>query len=338
MPEFRKDIIRDEWVIIAKGRAERPEIFRKDKDVAEKSSDSVCPFDAGNEAMTPPEILRVDIGGNRIATTEADWQIRVVPNKFPALKPVELPKSSLYGPYHIMDGYGLHEVIIHEKDHVIHLSDLDGLKIRLIIDVYAERLREIKKNEKMRSAVIMLNQGKKAGASLEHTHSQLFALPFHSPVLEKELRGTKKYYMDNGRCAMCEILDFESREGKRILFENAHFMMLEPFASRNPFETWIVPKKHASNFESILKDEISPFAQCLKMLADFFHEALNEIPFNYYIHTGPLQKEAKDHYHWHFEFIPKLSIRAGFEIAAGIDICTTTPEDTAQFMRGKIKK
>ncbi len=338
MPEFRKDILLDEWVILAKERAKRPEVFGKDGVTVQKHSDAVCPFDAGNEKMTPPEILRMDIHGMLIGPSDPNWQIRVVPNKFPALKIVELPSSTLYGPYTVMDGYGMHEVVIHERDHVLHLSDLDANKIRLVLDVYAKRLRQIKKNEKMESAIIMLNQGKEAGASLEHTHSQLFALPFYSPILEKELRGTKKYYKDHGICAMCKILDFESKENKRIVFENDHFVMLAPFASRNPFETWIVPKRHDANFEYISSLETASFAQALKLLVDFFYSGLSDAPFNYYIHTGPLQKEIKCHYHWHFELIPKLSIKAGFEIATGIDIGITSPEDTASFIRKNLKK
>jgi UDPglucose--hexose-1-phosphate uridylyltransferase len=313
-------------------------MFKEDSIPENGPSGSLCPFDAGNEEMTPPEILRMDISGNVIDGSDADWQIRVVPNKFPALKSIDIPKSVLIGPYSVMDGFGLHEVVINEREHVMHLALLSEDKIRLILDVYARRLKEIKKNDRIESIIIMLNQGKQAGASLDHTHSQLFALPFNSPVLEKEIQGTRKYYRNSGRCPMCTILDFESKEDKRVVFENKHFFMLEPFASRNPFETWIVPKRHYANFEYISGQEIDSFAQCLKILVDFFHYELSGPPFNYYIHTGPLQNEIEGHYHWHFELIPKLSIKAGFEIATGIDICITTPEDTAAFIKEVIKK
>lgn len=337
MPEFRKDIILDEWVIIASERAKRPEMFKEEKIKIENPPGMVCPFDKGNENMTPPEILRLDINGNVIENSNPDWQIRVVPNKFPALKPLAAPGSKLYGIYSIMDGFGLHEVIINSSQHISHLSNLSKSQIRLIVDVYARRLREIKKDPRIESLIIMLNQGKDAGASLEHTHSQIFALPINSPVLEKELRGTLRYYRRHKRCAVCEILVFEAKENKRVVFENSHFVIIHPFASRNPFETWIIPKKHYPNFENIEEEEIQSFAECLKILVDFFYNELSNPSFNYYIHTGPLHTKTDHHYHWHFELIPKLSIKAGFEIATGIDICITTPEDTVKFMKEKLK-
>ncbi|MHB1253738.1 MAG: galactose-1-phosphate uridylyltransferase [Candidatus Humimicrobiaceae bacterium] len=337
MPEFRKDIILDEWVIIASERAKRPEMFREEKIKIEAPSGMVCPFDKGNEDMTPPEILRMDVNGNIIDKSNQNWQIRVVPNKFPALKPVAAPGTKLYGLYSIMDGFGLHEVIINSSEHILYLNQLSQSQIKLIIDVYVRRLREIKKDLRIESVIIMLNQGKDAGASLEHTHSQIFALPFNSPVLEKELRGTLRFYNHHKSCAVCELLKFENEENKRIIFENSHFVIIQPFASRNPFETWILPKKHYSNFENISKDEIMSFAKCLKLLVDFFYNELSNPSFNYYIHTGPLHTKTDHHYHWHFELIPKLSIKAGFEIATGIDICITTPEDTAKFMKEKLK-
>ena len=332
MPEYRKDIILDEWVIIATERAKRPENFKEEKVRIAVPKIEVCPFDKGNEAMTPPEILRIDSSGNVIDSGK-DWQIRVVPNKFPALVPNASASSKKYGVYMVMDGFGLHEVVIHSPEHLENISLLSESEIKLIIEVYIKRLRQIKKDIRIESVIIMLNQGKEAGASLEHSHSQIFALPLSPPVLEKEIYGTRSYFKNNQRCAMCDLLNFEIRENKRVVFKNEDFLIIQPFASRNPFETWIVPRRHYPNFENISDIEIKSFARCLKLLVDFFYFELNEPPFNYYIHTGPLQYEAEDHYHWHFELIPKLSIKAGFEIATGIDICITTPEYTAEFMK-----
>ncbi|MCL4416387.1 MAG: HIT domain-containing protein [Actinobacteria bacterium] len=338
MPEFRRDIILDEWVIIATERAKRPEMFIEEKVKIEKPSGMICPFDKGNESMTPPEILRMDKNGAIINYTNPDWQIRVVPNKFPALKPFAAPGSVLHGIYNVMDGFGLHEVIINSSEHILNLSQLSEYQLSLIADVYIRRLKEIKKDSRIESVIIMLNQGRDAGASIEHSHSQIFALPFNSPVLEKELRGTLKYYRKYKRCAVCDILSFELKENLRIIFENQYFVIMQPFASRNPFETWIIPKSHHPNFENIKEDIIPAFAQCLKIIVDFFYNDLGNPSFNYYIHTGPLHTKTDHHYHWHFELVPKLSIKAGFEIATGIDICVATPEDTAKFMKEKITK
>ena len=332
MPEYRKDIILDEWVIIATGRAKRPEDFREEKIKIDKKIMGICPFDKGNESMTPPEVLRMDLQGNFVDSS-VDWQIRVVPNKFPALIPDATPYSKMYGVYMVMDGFGLHEVVIHSPEHITNLSELSQFQLELILNVYVKRLREIKKDSRIESVIIMLNQGKEAGASLEHSHSQIFALPLNPPVLEKELHGTRRYFKQNNRCAMCDLMKFEISEDKRVVFDNENFFIIQPYASRNPFETWVVPKKHYPNFENISQSEIKSFAHCLKILSDFFYEELNEPSYNYFIHTGPMHKEIENHYHWHFELIPKLSIKAGFEIATGIDICITTPEYTAEFMK-----
>jgi UDPglucose--hexose-1-phosphate uridylyltransferase len=333
LPEYRKDIILDEWVIIATERAKRPENFKEQIIKVENKSLSVCPFDMGNEAMTPPESLRIDSFGNEV-DKDGQWQIRVVPNKFPALVPNAQPFSKQYGPYMLMDGFGLHEVVVQSPEHITNISELSLRQMELLVSVYVKRLQAIKKDSRIESVVIMLNQGKEAGASLEHSHSQIFALPLTPPILMNEISRTRSYFNHNHRCAMCDIIDFEIKEDKRVVYENKEFLVLQPYASRNPFETWIIPKFHDSNFENISAQQAGLFAQCLKMLVDFFYLDLNNPPFNYYIHTGTLGS-AKDssHYHWHLELEPKLSIKAGFEIATGIDICITTPEYTAEYMK-----
>ena len=154
---------------------------------------------------------------------------------------------------------------------------------------------------------------------LEENHEQLF----------RYIWGILK----NKKCVFCDIINFELTENKRIVYQNNNFVVLHPFASRNPFESWIIPKKHYPNFGNITPEEISSFIECFKKTIDFFHNELNNPAFNYYIHTGPLRINADKYYHWHFELVPKLSIKAGFEIATGTDICITTPEDTAHFMK-----
>ena len=308
MPEYRKDIILDEWVIIATERAKRPENFKEQIIKVDNKALNVCPFDRGNESMTPPESLRIDNRGNEVGK-DSPWQVRVVPNKFPALVPNAQPFSQQYGPYMVMDGFGLHEVVVQSPEHITNISELSRWQVELIISVYIRRLIAIKKDNRIESVIIMLNQGKEAGASLEHSHSQIFALPLTPPNLMNEISRTRNYFNQNHRCAMCDIINFETKEDKRVVYENKEFVMLQPYASRNPFETWIVPKRHDSNFENISAQEANSFAQCLKVLVDFFYIDLNNPPFNYYIHTGTLDgTKDNSHYHWHLELEPKLRL------------------------------
>jgi len=334
MPEFRKDIITDDWVIIATERAKRPEDFTKTRKVSGKGMKE-CPFDPGNEELTPPEILRVDKNG-KIIGKDSGWQIRIVPNKFPALLNEATTKKVSDGFYSSMDSFGIHEVIINTPRHLTSLSDLDLKDLRLMFFVYRLRIGMLKKIGRLKSVIVMLNQGMEAGASLEHSHSQIFALPLIPYKLKRELEGMKRYHNKTGDCALCYMIDHEDSEKKRVVFQNKHFMVIEPYASKGPFETWILPKRHHSNFENISDSELDSFTECLKLLLDFFSDRLENPSFNYYIHTGPINHRSHDYYHWHFEFIPKLSIKAGFEIATGIHISITSPEAAASYIRNNI--
>jgi UDPglucose--hexose-1-phosphate uridylyltransferase len=334
MPEFRKDIILDEWVIIATERARRPEYFREKKIRVKKETDEVCPFDGGNESMTPPEIIRVDVNGNVINKKDNNWLYRIVPNKYPALFPTASPQSNNQGIYVTMDGYGCHEVIIHSPEHIVSLNDLSIQQLETLLGLYRRRIRDITGDKRIESIIVMLNQGKEAGASLEHSHSQVFALPLIPPVIQREIDGTRKYFELYEKCPWCAAIKFERIENKRIVYENEHFIITQPFASRSPFETWIMPKVHNTNFEYSTDEEIVSLSHCLKKVLDFFYNELYDPPFNYYIHTGPVNTpDVFNQYHWNFEFIPKMNVKAGFEIAAGIDINVTTPEYTAEYMK-----
>lgn len=336
MPEFRKDIITDDWVIIATERAKRPEDFTKHID-DQVSRSRECPFDPGNEELTPPEILRVDKKGN-IVDKNSDWQIRIVPNKFPALVNDATTKKGFDGFYSNMGSFGMHEVVVNTPEHITSLNDLDAFQLKLMIKVYKLRIKMLKNNTKLKSIIVMLNQGVQAGASLEHSHSQIFALPLIPHKLKRELEGTKRYYKKKGKCALCYMIEHEKSESKRVVFENKHFIIIEPYASKGPFETWIIPKRHYSNFEEISEREIDSFTECLKLILELFDKDLQNPSFNYYIHTGPINGKPIKHFHWHFEFIPKMSIKAGFEIATGIHISITSPEASADFFRKKLKE
>jgi len=334
LPEYRKDIILDEWVIIATERAQRPESFKQELIKVGKKSTGICPFDKGNEYMSPPEILRIDSSGNIVHKSNNDWQIRVVPNKFPALIPNAEAVSRQYGLYTVMDGFGLHEVVIHSPEHITHFNKLEKFQMKILVDVYKRRIRELKKDKRIESIIVMLNQGKEVGASIEHSHSQILALPLIPPLIQKELDVTRRYFKHHDRCPVCDLIRFEMHEKKRVVYENEHFLIIQPFASRNPFETWIVPKLHYPNFEDISDIEVESFTHCLKILTDFLYINLNDPPFNYYIHSVPLSpKDISKYNHWNYKLIPKLSIKAGFEMAAGIDINITTPEYATKFMK-----
>ncbi|MCG9479594.1 MAG: galactose-1-phosphate uridylyltransferase [Actinomycetia bacterium] len=336
MPQLRKDLITGDWVIIATERAKRPDKFKGQSQVRPpETNNATCPFCAGNEDMTPQEVFTIDKVINRKPNQEG-WQVRVVPNKFPALISKVGLDSSKIGIYDVMSGFGVHEVIILTPQHIRDIGDLSHQELVSMVTAYKSRIDELKKDDRIKSVIIMHNQGKEAGASLDHTHSQLFGLPFIPPVLGKELRGTIAYFNDHDRCAMCDILEYEQQQQKRIVYMDQYFMVLQPFASGSPYETWVVPRQHSPNFEDIDKQQMQSFCRCLKLVLDFFYHQLDNPAFNYYIHTSPTLIDTGKYYHWHLELIPKLTIKAGFEMGTGVNINITTPEFTAEYIKERI--
>ncbi len=338
MPEFRKDLITGEWVIIATERAKRPDKFKKGTSYKKiKTCPESCPFCAGNESMTPKEVFAINSIKERKPDTSG-WQVRVVPNKFPALISNLPLDTSKIGIYDKMSGFGVHEVIIISPKHICNIAELGLKELEVMINSYVNRMLSLREDEKIKSIIIMHNQGKEAGASLDHIHSQLFGLPMIPPVLGKELSGTLAYFNSKNSCAICDILKFEKEEDKRVVFENKDFLVFEPFASGSPYETWIVPKRHAHNFEEMTNEQTKSFAYCLKVMLDFFYKNLDNPPFNYYIHTSPTLMDTSKYFHWHLELIPKLTIKAGFEMGTGVNINITKPEYTAEFIKENLKE
>ncbi len=337
MPELRKDLITGDWVIIATERAKRPDKFRGQPQAEASVTDTEsCPFCAGNEYMTPKEVF--SIGASRDSKPDRQgWQVRVVPNKFPALisgLPLHTKKKGIYD---TMEGFGIHEVVILTPRHICDISRLPRTGLVSMLEAYRQRIARLKMDEKIKSIIIMHNQGREAGASLDHIHSQLFALPIIPPEIGKEIKGTIAYFNYHKHCALCDILDFEDKEKIRTVWQDKHFAVLQPFASKSPFETWIVPKKHSPYFDEISDEEIKSLAFCLKLILDFFYEDLDNPAFNYFIHTSPTLIDTSKYFHWHLELLPKLTIKAGFEMGTGVNINITTPESTAEYIKEKIE-
>lgn len=328
MSELRKDPVINRWVIISKTRGERPFDF---KTIAEEDISHNCPFCEGHEDMTPPEILSYRKKDTKPNTP--GWWIRVVPNKFPALKIEGELQRSGEGMYDKMNGIGAHEVIIETPDHTKDISELSDEHVRDILEVYRNRIRDLKKDKRFEYALIFKNKGLAAGASLLHPHSQLIVTPIIPKRVKEEVLGAEKYYDYKDRCVFCDIISQEQMFDKRIVMENDKFIAICPFASRFPFEIWLLPKKHMSNFASIEDKDLHSFAEVFKGTLYKLNKALDNVPYNYIIHTAPLKKDGLDCFHWHIEIMPKLTNVAGFEWGSGFYINPTPPEDAAEFLR-----
>ena len=191
----------------------------------------------------------------------------------------------------------------------------------------------LRKEKGVKYISLFKNKGKTAGASLAHPHSQMIAIPVTDPDIERSLRGSKEYYHENKECVHCVMLDWDRKDKKRIVFENEHFIAVCPFASRIAFEIRIYPKRHSAYFEQINEEERDALAETFSKTLKKFHKALNDPDYNYFLHSAPFDGRDNDHYHWHWEILPRSSIWAGFEWGTGIEISTIEPEKAAAYLR-----
>jgi len=329
MPELRKDPIIGRWVIISTERAARPGDFKGE---APEPSATFCPFDEGNEDKTPPEIIAYRAPGTKPNTP--GWRLRVVPNKFPALRiEGDLEKRGV-GVYDRMNGVGAHEVIIEVPRHVLTLTALSVEEIQDVLWAYRDRLADLKRDTRFTYGMVFKNVGRTAGASLEHTHSQLIVLPTVPRTVADEMRGARAYYdYRERRCIFCDIISQELDTGDRVVLDGADFVAFEPYAARFPFETWILPKRHMAHYEDIARLGTAELARCLRTTLMKIEKALNMPAYNYIIHTTPFDMGEAPHYHWHIEVIPRLTRVAGFEWGTGFYINPVPPEDAARFLR-----
>jgi UDPglucose--hexose-1-phosphate uridylyltransferase len=328
MPELRKDPVIGRWVIISTERGKRPSDFPVEE---RKRSAKLCPFCPNNESSTPPEVYSVRENGSK--PDSPGWSLRVIPNKFPALRIEGDLNREGEGIFDKMNGIGAHEVIIETPDHNKDLPDLEVSEITPVIEAYKERIIDLKNDARFQYILIFKNQGEAAGASLEHSHSQLIATPIVPKRVYEELEGSRRYYEYKERCIYCDIIRQEIQDGTRVIAQNELFVALTPFASRFPFEIWILPRNHNSHFENIGENEPAAFAEIMKITLTKLARALNTPAYNFMIHSSPVNGRFKQLYHWHVEIIPKLTKVAGFEWGTGFYINPTTPEDAAQFLR-----
>jgi UDPglucose--hexose-1-phosphate uridylyltransferase len=329
MPELRKDPIVGRWVIIALERAKRPHDFNHQDQALVNSG--ACPFCEGNEDKTPPEILAYRDRGAR--PNAPGWRVRVVPNKFPALKIEGGLNKRGDGIYDKMAGVGAHEVIIESPQHHVSMAELSDHNIQEILWVYRDRLVDLKKDNRLVHGMLFKNVGSAAGASLEHTHSQLIVTPIVPISVWEEMTGGLEFYNYRGRCIYCDIIQQELATESRIVLDTEHFTAFCPYASRFPFETWILPKTHSSHYENIPKPGVEDLGVTLKTVLTKLEKALDSPPYNYIIHTAPFDHQELPHYHWHIEIIPRLTKVAGFEWGSGFYINPMPPEDAARFLR-----
>ena len=329
MPELRKDPIIDRWVIISTERGKRPVFFIEEPPPPKAA---MCPLGPGNEHMTPAEVYAVRPSNS--SPNSPDWLLRVIPNKFPALRIEGSLNKEGFGLYDRMNGIGAHEVIIDTPVHGETLSNMSVRSIQNIFGAFKERVLDLAKDKRFRFTIVFKNHGTIAGASLDHSHSQLISLPVVPKRISEEISGSMNYYRQKDRCIFCDIIAQEQEDNVRVIYENKRFISLSPYASRFPFESWILPKNHESHFVFPSDDDgYRDAADALSMVLKKQDKVLNSPPYNFMIHTAPLGSGDMPYYHWHIEIIPRLTKMAGFEWGTGFYINPTPPEEATTYLK-----
>lgn len=328
MSEFRQNPITKQWVLIAPKRAMRPDQYKTYSVMAGvPEQDPACVFCPGREPENN-ELFRYPTG--------RDWQIWVIENKFHALDSMKVYRHKEF--YTSMAGHGSHEVVVTRK-HNEPVALQSAATIELSLQTFIDRYNFLAEDDKIAYIQIFHNHGRDAGASLIHPHYQIMSTPIIPPHVHQEVAGCYHYYQLNKTCIYCDIITEERAVKDRVVFETDDFIVLSAYASRKPFETWILPKKHGARFEQMSNGELKNLSYVLKTVLGQLYTKLGDPPLNFYIHTMPIVRSQhtmheEGSYHWHLTVFPRITIWAGFEYATGIPINPVEPEQAVEFLKG----
>ena len=334
--EYRYDPVQQRWVVVATERGKRPQEFRLGSEPDVPLDE--CPFCRGREDLTPPEIVRWPP-----RSTGPDWQVRVIPNRFPALQIEGVPERVICGAYARAPGVGAHEVIVETSRHGIDLADLPVEDVAAVVNAYKERLLDLSRDVRLRYTLVFKNHGGPAGASLSHAHSQVVSTTILPRTVATELASAGRHFREEGKCLFCTLLAQELEDGSRMVLRDEQFATYCPYASRFPFEMHLLPLRHHHDFTSLDGTGLLAFAGHLKETLGRMNKALNNPPFNFMLHTAPNcrsdavsgdnRHEVEGGWHWHLEILPRLTNVAGFEWGSGFFINSTAPEVAARYLR-----
>ncbi len=328
MSELRRDPIIGRWVVIDPSRNFN-KIAVSDSDVYPKDH-SGCPFCPGNESMTRPEILAYSSNPKRLPNTPG-WNLRVIPNNQPIFAIEGILKKRAEGMYDRMDGIGAHEIIIETAEHEVKTRTPENYET--VYKAAMERIKDLRNDTRLEYILFFQNRGAAANAVFEHPHSQLLATPIVPKRIREEINGGKNYFTYKERCVFCDIVSQEISDETRLVAENDLFIAVCPYASRYPFETWIIPKNHGSDFDAVPGKDIISFSKISQTVFSKLGNVLDNPAYNVMIHTGPLKEKDLPYYHWHMEISPRLARPAGFEWGTGLYVNPVAPEEAAKYLR-----
>lgn len=314
------------WVVVTTDHPKGPSDYLSFKPPYQQpqETEALCPFCPGHEDMTPRETFMLTGEGGR-------WAVRVIPNKFPFFHIEGEFDRRPEGMYDVMEAIGAHEIVVEAPGHKQNFASMDTQQIEKILRAYRERLKDLEKDQRFQQFLILKNY---PGVFNRHPHSHIMAMPVIPRRIDEEIYGALDYYQRKERCIFCDIIKEEISMKKRVILETVHFLVFSPFASRYPFETWIVPKKHSPDFHHIHEEGIEDLSVAIQSLFLRFHKLLSDPPYSLTFHTSPIQDRFhRSEYHWHIETRLRIGLREGFEWGTGFFVNPTPPEDAAAFLR-----
>jgi UDPglucose--hexose-1-phosphate uridylyltransferase len=329
MSEFRKDVLSGGWVIIAENRAGRPSEFRQSP---RQRIDAACPFCHGNEPETPEAVACYPAPNT--GKSPNSWQVRVVPNKFPAVTVDNTYCAEVEGPFESQPAVGAHEVVIESPQHIVSLAEATDPQIEYAFAAYQDRLRFWRRDKRLAYGLVFKNARAAGGASLEHTHSQLIATPMLPQIVANEVARCEDYHHRQAKCLLCDLLDRELAAEQRIVEVTEHLVAFCPYASHFPLEILILPRTHGGQYEEVEADVRNELAHLIRRQIARLELILPDPAYNFWIHTAPWRNApTQEAFHWHVHLAPRLARLAGFELGAGCFINPVSPEKAASRLR-----
>ena len=330
--ELRRDPITGGWVIVAAELAREPGQFLRPNGPTD-SGGGTCRLCNGQEGATPHELLAFRDGG---APNEPGWRVRVIPNFAPVLRVEGTLDAGAEGPYDRMNGVGAHEILVESPEHGRRLSGLSTGRITEILLALRERIVDLRRDHRLRYIAAFKNHEEPSSpCHLGHGQWQIVGLPMVPARVKAEVAHGLRYFEEHERCMMCDVMHAEEAEGRRVIAADGACVVMAPYASRVPFETWIVPRGHESHFESSAAQVFEATAEALRRTLRKMDAVLEQPAYHVTLQSAPVQEGAMEHAHWRIEIAPRVARGAGegFEWGTQAYVNPTAPEEAARFLR-----
>jgi UDPglucose--hexose-1-phosphate uridylyltransferase len=332
--ELRKDPLLGRWVAVLNKSMSPSEYLL----TPQEQTETGCMFCYGRENEAPNEIMSVKASGADAAGRK--WATRVISDRTPIFQVEGDLGRRGDGMYDKMNSIGASEIIIESPDHNTAPEDIGLDQMTKVIMTYRDRMADLEKDPRLRYTLIYKNSGADAGAVYSHPIAHLVSTPVIPKRVKEELDNAKQYFAYKERCIFCDIMREEMRVGSRVILETRNFLAFCPYASKFPFEIWIIPKRHNCAFQDIRPDEMEDAALILSATLKKLRTLFKGVSFNYFIHSAPNRVPRKDHwhtlgedFHWHLEIMPRFLKTSGFEWGSGFYILPTSPEDASKYLR-----